>query len=88
MQTHAVMQEKTKHAVTAADGYTYNLASICKWAQDHSGIVKSVSPMTQMPLGSSMLVRNHSIQSLIESSAVHRPCHTRAFPLCPVSLHH
>ena len=83
-----VMQEKTKHAVTAADGYTYDLASICKWAQDHSGIVKSVSPMTQMPLGSSMLVRNHSIQSLIGSSAVHRPCHTHASPLCPVSSHH
>ncbi len=77
-----------KHAVTAADGYSYDLASICKWAQDHSGIVKSVSPMTQMPLGSSMLVRNHSIQSLIESNAVHRPCHTHAFPLCPVSLRH
>ena len=67
------MQGEMKHAVTAADGYTYNLASICKWAQDHAGIVKSLSPLTQMPLGSSMLVRNHSIQSLIESNAVHRP---------------
>jgi hypothetical protein len=83
-----VMQGKMKHAVTAADGYTYDLASICKWAQDHSGILKSVSPMTQMPLGSSMLVRNHSIQSLVESNAVHRPCRTHVFPLCPVSLHH
>ncbi len=83
-----VMQGEIKHAVTAADGYTYDLASICKWAQDHSGIVKSVSPMTQMPLGSSMLVRNHSIQSLIESNAVYRPCHTHACPLCPISLHH
>ncbi len=77
-----IMQGEMKHAVTAADGYTYDLASICKCAQDHSGIVKFVSPMTQMPLGSSNLVRNHSIQSLIESKAVHRPC-----SLCPISLH-
>ncbi len=80
-----VMQGEMKHAVTAADGYTYDLASICKWAQEHSGIIKSVSPITQRPLGGSMLVRNHSIQSLIESNAIHRPCHTHACPLCPIS---
>lgn len=86
--TFLVMQGEMKHAMTAADGYTYDFASICKWDHDHFGIVRFVSSMTQMPLSNSMLVQNHSIQSLIESCAVHRPWHTHACPLCPRSLHH
>ncbi|KAA6421187.1 MAG: hypothetical protein FRX49_08886 [Trebouxia sp. A1-2] len=40
-----------KHAMTAADGYTYDFASICKWDHDHFGIVRSsiLSSAVQKP---------------------------------------
>ena len=62
-----LVQDVAQDAVIAADGYTYERASIAAWLAAHV-----VSPVTKRRLTSKRLITNRSVQAVIAScSLVH-----------------
>ncbi|KAL3152768.1 hypothetical protein ABBQ38_012356 [Trebouxia sp. C0009 RCD-2024] len=65
-------QAEIRHAVIAADGFTYDALSIVQWRQQHPAFMSMISPLTGLPVLDRRLADNLSLQSLLQATAAQR----------------
>ncbi|KAL3156194.1 hypothetical protein ABBQ32_012479 [Trebouxia sp. C0010 RCD-2024] len=65
-------QAEIRHAVVAADGYTYDALSIVQWRQQCPAFISMMSPLTRRPVLDRRLADNFSLQSLLQAVAAQR----------------